>query len=400
MSKPQYILALPSWYPDRYEPFNGDFIQRQCRAYIQFREIVLIKVIAGEHSAIDITTTGTEFTLHEKLVYFRRSRVPFIGRSITVFRKWWLYYREIRQMLNAKGKPLAVHCFVVWPAGPVALLVKKIIRVPLLITEHWSIYQQDDTTAKPFHKGLRKWFFNLIFRNADYVFPVSASLLGDITKRYPVNTARIIPNVVRTDLFRPASNGTDMEEIRFLHVSVMGEVKNVEGILTVYSDWAKDKNNVKLTLVGPPSERVLQIMAKLTPEQSSKIKLTGEIGYREVAEQMQQHHALVLFSWVESLPCVMLEALCTGMPVISTNVGGIPEVINDTNGILIPAGDTQALLQAFDSFALNKNNFNRAAISTAAIQTYSYSAVATMQENVYREIALTSSRENYLATNE
>jgi glycosyltransferase involved in cell wall biosynthesis len=61
---------------------------------------------------------------------------------------------------------------------------------------------------------------------------------------------------------------------------------------------------------------------------------------------LQFADALVLSSRFENLPCVLLEALSTGTPMISTHVGGVAEIINEGNGILVPTENEAALLAA------------------------------------------------------
>ena len=51
--------------------------------------------------------------------------------------------------------------------------------------------------------------------------------------------------------------------------------------------------------------------------------------------EMQQAHSFVLNSNIENAPCVISEALCCGLPVIATRVGGVPEMVDKFNGILV-----------------------------------------------------------------
>jgi glycosyltransferase involved in cell wall biosynthesis len=57
---------------------------------------------------------------------------------------------------------------------------------------------------------------------------------------------------------------------------------------------------------------------------------------------------VTLPSYKEGCPNVVIEALASGRPVVATNVGGIPELMDDTSGRLIPSHDAQALASAFD----------------------------------------------------
>src|SRR5262249_50844221 len=79
----------------------------------------------------------------------------------------------------------------------------------------------------------------------------------------------------------------------------------------------------------------------------SKIRIIGRISNERVRDEILAARALVLPSFAEGLPVVLMEAMALGRPVISTFVGGIPElVLPGEHGWLVPAGDVEALVEA------------------------------------------------------
>jgi len=77
------------------------------------------------------------------------------------------------------------------------------------------------------------------------------------------------------------------------------------------------------------------------------VEITGWISEREVREQLKASRCMVLPSFAEGLPVVIMEAFAMGRPVVSTYIAGIPELVRDgSNGWLVPAGDVAALTQA------------------------------------------------------
>ena len=80
---------------------------------------------------------------------------------------------------------------------------------------------------------------------------------------------------------------------------------------------------------------------------SSRVQITGWISSDEVRQRILDARALVLPSFAEGLPVVIMEAMALRRPVISTYVAGIPELVHDgEHGWLVPAGDVDALVQA------------------------------------------------------
>jgi glycosyltransferase involved in cell wall biosynthesis len=93
-----------------------------------------------------------------------------------------------------------------------------------------------------------------------------------------------------------------------------------------------------------------------------------------------------MFSRYENLPCVILEALCTGLPVISTNVGGIREVINEENGILIDSENENKLKDSMNYLLDNFTKFNKEKIAASANEKFNYQSVALQFDEAYKTV--------------
>ncbi len=105
-----------------------------------------------------------------------------------------------------------------------------------------------------------------------------------------------------------------------------------------------------------------------------------------MAEYLGMADALVMFSRYENLPCVILEALCSGLPVISTDVGGIREVINNENGILIASEKEDKLFDAMNNMLNNLDKYDKEKIASAAKEKFNYHAVGNQFNEAYKEV--------------
>ena len=74
------------------------------------------------------------------------------------------------------------------------------------------------------------------------------------------------------------------------------------------------------------------------------------------------------------------------MPVIATNVGGIPELISKENGILVESNNIQQLADAMNELIENKSNYNAIEISKKSIQKYSYESVGKKINEIYNKL--------------
>ena len=105
-----------------------------------------------------------------------------------------------------------------------------------------------------------------------------------------------------------------------------------------------------------------------------------------VAEQLKQADIMIHFSSYEALPCVVLEALCCGVVVISSAVGGIPEVITISNGRLVPKLDLPAFIAAINEVMNDIEKFDRHGIAEKSAILYSYETVGKTFSGIYSKI--------------
>ena len=106
----------------------------------------------------------------------------------------------------------------------------------------------------------------------------------------------------------------------------------------------------------------------------------------EVAEAYQKADFLVLFSNFENLPCVIVEAFASGIPVLSTAVGGIAEIVSPERGILIPQGDEDALLQGMNQMLDHSDEYDRQVIRQYALNTFSNDIIGRQIYEVYSKV--------------
>jgi glycosyltransferase involved in cell wall biosynthesis len=118
---------------------------------------------------------------------------------------------------------------------------------------------------------------------------------------------------------------------------------------------------------------------------NTSVFFRAEIPYKEVAEEMRRSHCFILNSFIENSPCVIGEALCCGLPVIATDVGGVAELIDETNSRLIPSNDNQALVEAMENVYSEYSSFNRKQFSEEASKIFSYSAISQKFDELYRD---------------
>jgi glycosyltransferase involved in cell wall biosynthesis len=164
----------------------------------------------------------------------------------------------------------------------------------------------------------------------------------------------------------------------------MVPLKNIPAILDAFREVVqkKGKGQVQLIMIGNRDQEYVSL-AKEMGLLNEEVFFRGEIPYAEVADEMKRSHALVIFSQSETFSCVTAEALCSGLPVIASNTGALPELDNNRNGILVPVGDSQQLARAMMEMVDDYRNYDAVSIAASASAKYGYSAVSEQFRDLY-----------------
>jgi glycosyltransferase involved in cell wall biosynthesis len=376
MKRPLKILFLASWYPNKTDSFLGNFVQRHAEAISTRHEVYVVSAFPYHQPSIERVQRGN---LTEITVYYR-NELPFLSYL-------WSMRKGIREAQRASSEFDICHVNVAWPAGIFALF----LGIPFIVTEHFSGYLPARNHRWPF---MSKTFTRKILRKAHCVVPVSEFLRDAIHKFAPEARFRIIPNVVNEKLFHynPPKEG----KFTFLHISTLEDKsKNIRGIMDAINKVAK-KGHLKFKLIigGDGNMNFLERVIRENSSGGPHVETISRKSPHEVARLMSEAHALLMFSHYETQSCTILEALCSGRPVVSSAVGGIPEITDETNSIMVEDNDRIGLARAIDKMIVSYDQFNNKKIAEQAGNKYSYATVAQSYDEVYAS-ALKSGSSNH-----
>lgn len=155
---------------------------------------------------------------------------------------------------------------------------------------------------------------------------------------------------IEPELF-PAPTPLPEGPLRLIAIGRFAEQKGLPVLIDAMTQLRDRLPEMTLTLVGDGELRP-EIEAQITlAGLGAQVRLAGWLDEAGVRAELARSHALVLPSFAEGLPMVIMEAFAAGRPVIATSVAGIPELVTPETGRLVPAGDEAALAGAILDFA-------------------------------------------------
>lgn len=370
------VLHLPSWFPHEEKPLDGNFILRQ------------IATVAPDTTSIIVHHTEQPFDqecakmIDDRIIF----RPIFTQRGTSKFQMLRAYDYEVEKIIKKYGKPDLIHLHVALPLGVVALWLSYRYHIPLIVSEHWSIYQPQNRSQLSLGQRLQ---LRQVYRCASMLTTVSENLHQAICST--VKSARKvayagISNVVDTKVFTLGDTAQDSEKKQILHVSTLDDkAKNIMGILRVVKQLSQIRDDFELNIIHDlRNESVEQYIKK--EKLDNFIHLLGKKTELEVAQHIQQSDFMLQFSNYENQPCVLLESFCCGKPVLATTVGGIPEIANENNAILVGAQNENQLLEQMIKMLDTCRNYNAGLIRQEAIEQYAQEVIGKKIMACYQQV--------------
>jgi glycosyltransferase involved in cell wall biosynthesis len=254
-----------------------------------------------------------------------------------------------------------VNVHIAYPLLRFPLRFKKLFGNNVVITEHWSAYHSGFNLPK---EGKAKARIAQIFAHGIPVIAVSRALMEDIVRfagraDFPKH---VIPNVVDPDIFYPDAHILGGDAPVFLMVGNWAAIKRPLLILEAFSE-----------LLGEFPEAQLRVAGYGTQWEA----MTGFVEQRGLESATAFLHA----SDYETFSVVCAEALCCGTPVIASDVGAIPELLEDGNGVLVKNTSTD-WHAALRNLLRNPSHRPRLSISTRAKRHFSPAQVGEQLREV------------------
>ncbi len=384
MNQPKIkVLFISSWFPNKENPTVGNFVEKHAEAVSLYADVTVLYVC---FSALITAKQEYVYEKHNRLdvhiIYLKKYKtfIPFITSVLKFFRVLKAYHIGF-QKIYKNSKPDIIHANVLIPIGLIACYFKLIKKIPYIITEHWTGYLPQDEN-KP---GSSILFYRYFAKKAAFLAPVTQNLAAAMQDFNISGNFKVIPNVVEVKLFEKKKVSTANIK-RIIHISSLDDKqKNISGILIAIHEMAKHRNDFVLEIISDGDfEQYHEKIERLGIV--DKIIFHGKKNTAEVAAILCQCDFLLLFSNYENFPCVIAEAMSCGLAVLSTDVGGIAEHVNENNGILIESHNMEMFMDALQNMLNNCRNYDADKIRAYAENHFSYEIIGKQYFEVYHSV--------------
>ncbi|MBM3309248.1 MAG: glycosyltransferase family 4 protein [Candidatus Altiarchaeales archaeon] len=237
------------------------------------------------------------------------------------------------------------------------------------------------------NSGIFKHAIKYAVNKADVVIVLSEFWKKLLSEFVDEGKIRVLNNPVDTTSFRLEKKRGD-NILRILFLGCYWKRKGIYDIMKAIPEVVKENKKVLFTLAGESDiEEFKRICSEAGVEKY--VRFAGVVEGKEKVEELVNSDIFILPSYNEGMPLAILEAMAAGLPVVASNVGSIPEVIEENvNGFLITPGDWKTLADKILALAGSKELRMRMGDNNRkkTIQ-YDLNTIAAKLDSIYKEVA-------------
>jgi len=371
------ILFFTPWYPTTDDPVGGVFVHELCRSVAGKADVKVAVISFDDSLRMSQILLTNEFYDGVEVLRVRQGRgsIPklrFIGR---LFSQVWLLKKLI-----AEFKPDLVHATTYHATIP-AVLAAKDSFLPVIATEHYSGFYRGKV------RGLEKLKARWGLRRADRLIAIS-HYMKSLLKLHGIKANyETLPIGIDTALFRPADRVRDANAVYHgIMVATLTPIKGYPVLLEALALLRTHHLLIHIHIVGSGEERSMLEQKVSTLGIADMVTFHGVLGKVDLAKLMQQSDFALTSSLGETFGVAVAEGLACGLPTVATKVGALPELIDESCGLLVKAGDPASLAAGIIALTDNLASYDRSAIGALIAAKLSHEAVSDRFIQICKEL--------------
>lgn len=367
------VLILPGYYgfggTRGLAPGAGSFIREQALALARSGIGVEVAYCHFDSARSLWTETRDDCGVVTHYLHAKPFRLP-----INMLYKMFLLSRWA-QLHYLRRPPDVVHAQV-FTALPHAYVISRILRVPLVYTEHSNAVQGGTLSS------FWKFVVRMLVPRVSAVLPVSERL-GESLHELTGATFTVVHNIVADEFFEvPLARSGDREVFHFLSVGREHPNKGWDLLLDAMRAVVDDNFSAQLTLAGAVDIATVRSMVQSRGLEEF-VEIRGPVSRHQMPSLMMRSDCHVLASRLETFGMVTIESLAVGTPVIATATGAAEAIIREFNGLVVPVGDSAALADAMKNIICSRSSYAAEDIRSDAYRRFSERTFVATVERIY-----------------
>ncbi|MBN1995838.1 MAG: glycosyltransferase [Anaerolineae bacterium] len=386
------ILVLSSIYPRPHNPSDGIFVHQQVKHIQKVGcRVTVLSAVPWSPKFLQFRTKWRNYGLTPKETHLDGVQVHY-PRYLRLPGAWFrsgagmaLYRSAVLLALNLHRHCAfdLIHSNTLLPDGLAGVYLGRKLNLPTVCTIRGS-----DAITYPRENYLNLYYSKVTIRQTSQIVTVSRALkrvVEDVLE--PPRNIQVVYNGVDVEKFQLTGQKVMLDRPYILFVGRDIQRKGLQDLIRAFS-LLMDQIEHNLVIIGPALPEVRQLNPELVEQLGGRLMVLGHLMPDEIPAYIQNSAFLILPSYAEGLPNVVLEAMACAKAVVATKIMGIPEaVLNDVTGLLIHPGDVTALAESILSLA---NNPARCAEMgklgrEKVVKEFSWECHATKMVSIYQE---------------
>lgn len=366
------IVFITPWYPDEKQEHAGIFIETQAQAFAVKHEVLVIATHVDYSKFRLLTYTVTRQVqrgVHEYRVTVFRS-IPVFNQLVYIGLTTWAAYKIL------KGKKVdIIHSFIGYPGAILGWLIGWVKGTSVVHTEHTRLI---NNYRSLWHKVLTRFGM----RKAKKITAVSTWLAKQISDDVEREVA-VIPNMIDVSRFKLS----ERPPIEVFQIGFLGGLNtNVKGLDLLLEAFSTVDFPCHLHIGGAGKLLDVYKMQAKKLGIADRCTFYGFIKVADVPAYFQRLHAFVCSSRFETFNVSLIEAMATGIPVVSTKCGGPEDFVTPINGYLVQDDAGENMASTIVRLKNTYDVFNPLLIRKYVINTFSISMVEKSIQELYNEV--------------
>lgn len=399
------ILIMSGISPSKLYPFGGVFVSKryeylkkrcECTLYKIGREYPKFYKLIHKYILLKGNIEDDQNLIIDDIewntIKIKETIIGKIIQKLNISLYYKLYFmikrKNIEKIILQKYNLIHIHW--VYPTGYIGMILSKKYGIPYIVTAHGS----DIHTLPKLDKKVLKSTLEVL-ENAEKVIFVSENLKREAVKLgYSDKNSVVIYNGVDLNKFYPIDENFKKKNLRenkkIGYIGRLDEIKGADRIPEIFNHVNTMNKNIEYVIIGNGSlkDEILERLKKY----DVNVKFYSYINQNDLNKNINDLDLIIVPSRKESFCCTALEAQASGVKVVATNIGGIPECVGDY-GILVDEGENfekrfaESILYALKNDISFTNMLDRT-------KKFSWDCITELEYRLYNDVICKKNNNN------